>query len=102
MATVTDTLLYYEGSIAIDKRLLEASGIILGEKVSVLNFNNGERFETYTIAGKPGEISLRGPAAKLGKKGDKIIILTYAMMGKEEALKFKPTIVHVDKKNKIK
>jgi aspartate 1-decarboxylase len=102
MATVTETLLNYEGSIAVDPLLLKAAGIIPGEKVHVLNFNNGNRFETYTISGKKGEISLRGPAAKLGKKGDKVIILSYGMEEQKKAGKIKPKIIHVDGRNRIK
>jgi aspartate 1-decarboxylase len=102
MATITDTLLNYEGSIAIDPKLLKAAGLIPGEKVHVLNFNNGNRFETYTITGKKGEISLRGPAARLGKKGQKVIILSYGMAGPKEAVKLKPKIVHVNERNEIR
>ena len=74
MATVTDTQPLYQGSISIDKDLIKASGLVPGEKVHVLNFNNSQRFETYVIEGVHGEISLRGPAAKLGKKGDKVVL----------------------------
>src|SRR3989339_1524412 len=102
MATITDTLLNYEGSIAIDPELLKAAGLIPGEKVHVLNFDNGQRFETYTIIGKKGEISLRGPAAKLGKKGEKVIILSYGMATPKEAIKVKPKIVHVNGRNEVK
>ena len=102
MATITGALLNYEGSIAVDPRLLKAAGIIAGEKVHVLNFNNGQRFETYTINGRPGEISLRGPAAKLGRKGDKVIIIAYALASEKEAKGHRPKIVHVDGKNQIK
>jgi aspartate 1-decarboxylase len=102
MATITDTLLNYEGSIAIDQRLLKASGLAPGEKVHILNFNNGNRFETYTILGEKGEVSLRGPAARLGRKGDKIIILSYGLELEKKAAKFRPKIVHVDGKNEIK
>jgi len=102
MATITDTLLNYQGSIAVDPKLLKAAGLIPGEKVHVLNFNNGQRFETYTISGKTGEISLRGPAAKLGKKGDRVIILAYGLIEEKQAAKFKAKIILVDKKNKIK
>jgi aspartate 1-decarboxylase len=102
MATITGTLLNYEGSIAVDPRLLKAAGIVAGEKVHVLNFNNGQRFETYTINGRPGEISLRGPAAKLGRKGDKVIIIAYALATEKEAKKHRPKIVHVDGRNRIK
>ncbi|MCX5725885.1 MAG: aspartate 1-decarboxylase [Candidatus Saganbacteria bacterium] len=104
MATITDTKLYYEGSIEIDENLLNASGIIPGELVMVVNFNSGKRFETYTIPGKKGagKIGLRGPAAKMGKKGDMIIIASYALVDGLEARKLKPKIVHVDRKNRIK
>jgi aspartate 1-decarboxylase len=102
MATVTGTLLNYEGSIAIDPLLLKAAGIIPGEKVHVLNFNNGKRFETYTISGKKGEVSLRGPAARLGKKGDKVIILAYGLEDQKKAAKAKPKIIFVDRRNRIK
>ncbi len=102
MATVTDTLLNYVGSIAIDPALLRAAGLIPGEKVHVLNFNNGNRFETYTISGKKGEISLRGPAAKLGRKGDRVIILAYGMEEQKKAAKVKPKIVFVDDRNRPK
>lgn len=94
MATVTSTLLNYEGSIAIDPALLKAAGLIPGEKVHVLNFDNGERFETYTITGEKGEISLRGPAARLGKKGHKVIILSYGLVEEEKAAQVHPKIVH--------
>lgn len=102
MATVTDTLLNYEGSIAVDPALLKAAGLIAGEKVHVLNFENGSRIETYIIIGKKGEISLRGPAALHGKKGDRVIILSYALATLAEAKKFKPKIVHVNRKNQVK
>lgn len=102
MATVTDTNLYYEGSISIDKKLMEAAGLIAGEKVQVLNFNNSSRFETYVIEGQDGEISLRGPAAKLGKKGDKVIILAYGQADQSEAKNFKAKTVLVDERNKAK
>jgi aspartate 1-decarboxylase len=102
MATITDTLLHYEGSIAIDSALMKASGLTAGEKVHILNFNNGNRFETYTISGEKGEISLRGPAARLGKKGDKIIILSYGLEEQKKAGKFRPKIIHVDGGNKKK
>ena len=102
MATITDTQLHYEGSIGIDKALIDAAGLVAGEKVQVLNFNNGQRFETYTIAGKTGEISLRGPAAKLGKKGDRVIILAYGLIEEKQATKFRAKIILIDKKNKIK
>lgn len=102
MATVTETLLHYEGSIGIDQKLMEAAGILPNEKVHVLNFNNGQRFETYAIEGKKGEISLRGPAAKLGKKGDKVIILAFGYVEQKEAKNIKPKIVFVNGRNELK
>ena len=102
MAVITDTHLLYEGSIAIDRELMQAAGLVAGEKVSVLNFNNSQRFETYVIEGRKGEISLRGPAAKLGKKGDKVIILSYGLVDQAEAAKIKPQIVFVDERNEVK
>jgi len=102
MATITDTLLHYEGSIAIDPALLEAAGLVPGEKVHVLNFNNGNRFETYAIVGKKGEVSLRGPAARLGRKGEKVIILAYGLVDQKEAREIKPKIVFVNERNEIK
>ncbi|MBU0671669.1 MAG: aspartate 1-decarboxylase [Candidatus Margulisbacteria bacterium] len=102
LAKITDTLLYYQGSIGIDKGLMKASGLVAGEKVAVLNFNNSSRFETYVIEGDKGEISLRGPAAKLGKKGDKVIVLAYGQIDQSEAKGFKPKIILVDERNEIK
>ncbi|OGC23303.1 aspartate 1-decarboxylase [candidate division WOR-1 bacterium RIFOXYB2_FULL_42_35] len=102
MATITDTQPLYQGSIGIDKKLIEAAGLIAGEKVHVLNSNNSSRFETYVIEGVDGEISLRGPAAKLGKKGDKVIIIAYALAEPEEAKTIKPKIVLVDERNEVK
>ncbi len=103
-ATITDCKVNYEGSIAIDEDLLDAANIVLGEQVQVLNFSNNTRFTTYAIAGKrgSGEIGLRGPAAKLGKKGEMIIILTYCHIEPEKAVSFKPAKVFVNAKNKIK
>ena len=102
MVTITSTELYYVGSIAIDKKLIKAAGLFPGEKVAVLNFDNGQRFETYVIEGAEGQIELRGPAARLGKKGQKLIILSYGMMTPKEYRKFKAKIVFVDEKNKAK
>jgi aspartate 1-decarboxylase len=101
-ARVTEANLYYEGSITVDEKLLKAVDIIPGEKVEILNLNNGNRFNTYTIAGKSGVICLNGPAARLGLVNDPIIILSYASMDKNEAKTFKPKIIHLDASNKIK
>ncbi len=103
-ATVSEANLDYVGSITIDAELLEKSGILEYEKVQVVDINNGERFETYTICGKRGSgvICLNGAAARCVQKNDKIIIMAYAQMPKEEAKKFRPTVVFVDDNNKIK
>lgn len=103
-ATVTMSELYYEGSITIDKELLEASGILVYEKVQVVNVNNGSRLETYTLEGPAGSgmVCLNGPAARLGAVGDEIIIISYSQMSEEEAAEHKPRIVIVDKQNKVK
>jgi len=102
-ATVTEANLNYEGSITIDKKIMEQAGILAYEKVQVVNLNNGERFDTYVIVGKAssGIICLNGPAARLGQKGDKVIIIAYAMMEEEEASGFRPKLVYVDGKNKV-
>lgn len=100
-ATVTDANLSYVGSITIDKELMIASDILENQKVDIVNTNNGERFSTYVIKGKKGDICLNGAAARKVHKGDKIIIISYASMNREEAKSFKPIIVHVDDENKI-
>jgi aspartate 1-decarboxylase len=103
-AKVTQAELYYEGSISIDKEILEAVDIIPGEKVEVLNINNGSRIETYAIEAKAGSgvVCLNGPAARSGCVGDKLIIVNYAFVEKNEAEKYKAKIVHLDDQNKIK
>lgn len=103
-ATVTDANLNYVGSITIDKKLMEESGIIENEKVQVVNINNGKRFETYVISGEEesGIICINGAAARLVHPGDKVIIIAYALMEYEEAKNFKPKVVFVDENNKIK
>ena len=103
-ATVTGAELHYEGSITIDTVLIKAAGLIVGEKVHVLNENNGSRLETYVIAGKPGsgEVCLNGPAALHGKAGDRVIILSYALAESQEAKQIMPTIIYLDGKNRIK
>jgi len=102
MAKVSDTQVYYEGSIAIDKKLMAASGMVKGEKVLVIDFNNGNRFETYVIEGDDGEISLKGPAAKLCKKNDKVIIMAFGLVEESQAKSFKAKVVHVNDRNEIK
>lgn len=92
---VTGADLNYIGSVTIDEDLMDASNIIAGEKVQIVNINNGERLETYAISGprKSGEITLNGPAARKVAKGDIIIIISYGIMDFEEAKLFKPSLV---------
>ena len=96
--TVTEANLNYIGSITIDEDLMDAANVIANEKVSIVNNNNGERFETYVIPGKRGSgiIGLNGAAARKAQPGDIIIIMAYAMMEMEEARVFKPAIVFPD------
>ena len=101
--TVTMAELYYEGSITIDKDLLDAADILPGEKVQVVNLNTGSRLETYTLVGEAGSgvVCLNGPAARLGTVGDEIIVIAYSQMSEEEARNHKPRVVLVDKSNKV-
>jgi len=102
-ATVTDANLNYVGSITIDRKLLEAAGMRVGQKVDIVNVNNGERFSTYIIPGEAGkrEICLNGAAARKVHVGDKIIIIAYAQMEESEADRFQPKIVILDDDNTI-
>ncbi len=102
-ATVTMAELYYEGSITIDKDLLDAADILPHEKVQVVNVNSGSRLETYTLVGEAGSgmICLNGPAARLGAVGDEVIIIAYSQMSEEEARSHKPKVVLVNKSNKV-
>ena len=95
---VTEADLNYIGSITIDEALMEASNLIEGEKVQIVNINNGERIETYVITGErnSGNICLNGPAARKVAVGDIVIIISYASMPFEEAKKFKPTVIFPD------
>jgi len=102
-ATVTDANLNYVGSITIDVDLLKAANMRVGQKIDIVNVNNGERFSTYIIPGKSGlkEICLNGAAARKVHKGDKIIIIAYATMTEEEADAYQPKIVILDDDNGI-
>ena len=93
--TVTGADLNYMGSITIDKQLIEAANLVVGEKVQVVNINNGARLETYVIEGEAdsGEVTLNGPAARKVQKGDLVIIISYAQMDFEAAKSFKPTML---------
>jgi aspartate 1-decarboxylase len=101
-ATVTDANLEYEGSIEIDPDILKEAGIVPYEQVAISNLNNGERFDTYVIPGKKGEMCLNGPTARKGQPGDKIIIFAYCMLEESEIKDHKPLILKLDDKNRIK
>lgn len=100
---VTGADLNYIGSITIDEDLMDAANIIEGEKVQIVNNNNGERLETYAIPGArgSGEITLNGAAARKVAKGDVLILITYAMMELEEAREFKPSLVFPNEENNL-
>jgi len=102
-ATVTDANLNYVGSITIDQNLLDAVDMRVGQKIDIVNVNNGERFSTYIIPAErdKGDICLNGAAARKVHKGDKIIIIAYASMTEEEADKHQPKIVILDDDNTI-
>lgn len=102
-ATVTQAELDYVGSITVDMDLLDAAGILEYEKVQVVDINNGERLETYTIAGERGSgvICLNGAAARCVQKGDKVIIMAYCTMSADEAKTHRPKVVFVGGKNEI-
>ncbi len=102
-ARVTEANINYEGSITIDSKLMAAADILPYEQVHVLNINNGARFTTYAIEGAEdgGDICLNGAAARLGVKGDIVIILTYAQLPEEQVKDYHPKIVHVNENNEI-
>ncbi|CAM3820101.1 aspartate 1-decarboxylase [Arcobacter cloacae] len=102
-ATVTDANLNYVGSITIDEDLMNAANLMVGQKVDIVNINNGERFQTYVIKGKAGskDMCLNGAAARKVEIGDKIIVIAYASYSPAELENYKPTVVLVDDKNNI-
>ena len=102
-ATVTDCQLYYKGSITIDEDIMLAADILEGERVDVLNVNNGARLQTYVIKGKKGSgsICLNGPAARTGCKGDKIIIITYGLCSEGELKDYQAKFIEIDGQNKV-
>ncbi len=103
-ATVTEADLHYRGSITIDGELLDQAGLYEYEKVQVLDINNGERFETYTIEGEPGSgtICLNGAAARRVEVDDKVIIIAYTRMPEPDVDDHTPRVVHVDEMNQVK
>ncbi len=102
-AVVTQADINYVGSVTIDSELLAQSGILPGERVQIVNLNNGERFETYTIPGEAGSgvICINGAAARLVQVGDRVIIIAYALMEPEEAKAFQPRVLVLDESNRI-
>ncbi|ADG92359.1 aspartate 1-decarboxylase [Arcobacter nitrofigilis DSM 7299] len=102
-ATVTDANLNYVGSITIDEELMTASSLRVGQKVEIVNVNNGERFATYVIKGKAGskDMCLNGAAARKVEIGDKIIVIAYASYNEKELENYKPIVVLVDEKNNV-
>jgi len=102
-AVVTDANLNYVGSITLDRDLMDAADIIENEKVTIVNNNNGERFETYVIEGERGSktVCLNGAAARKVQRGDVVIILTYTILSDEECKGFKPALVYVNEHNEI-
>ena len=102
-ATITEANIDYVGSITIDKDLLDRADILPGEKVQIVDINNGQRFETYTIEGEPGSgiICVNGAAARLVQPKDKIIIISYAMMDREEAKTYQPKILQLGENNRV-
>ena len=103
-ATVTEADLNYVGSITVDQDLLDAAGICVNEKVAIVNNNNGERLETYTIPGERGSgvVCLNGAAARLVQKGDIVIIMSYVLLSEPEVANYEPKVVLVDEHNKIR
>jgi len=103
-ATVTEADLSYEGSLTIDKNLMDAVGIAPFERVYIYNINNGERFDTYAIVGAPGSgvIGLNGAAARKGMVGDLVIICTYGLSTEEDLPEYRPVIILLDEQNGIK
>ncbi len=102
-AKITDANLYYEGSFTIDQEILERANILPYEKVSVVNINNGERFDTYVIPGERGkrEFCLNGAAARKGAVGDEVIIISYSIYDENELKNYKPLIIILNEKNEI-
>jgi aspartate 1-decarboxylase len=102
-ATVTHSDLHYVGSLTVDLELLDAADLLPGELVSIVNVNNGARFETYLIAGERGSgvIGVNGAAARMAHQGDLVIIISYAQMSTKKARVYEPSVVHVDADNRL-
>ena len=100
-ASVSDANLNYVGSISLDPELMKLADILEWEQVTVVDIDNGARFETYAIVGAPGDVCLNGAAARLVHRGDRVIIITYDDYEAEELEEFEPRIVHVDRTNRV-
>ena len=102
-ATVTDSVLHYEGSVTIDKTLMDAAGLVEYEQVHIWDVDNGNRFVTYVIDGEPGSgvICLNGAAARQVSKGDLVIIAAFCAYDEKELAEYRPTMVYVDRQNRI-
>jgi aspartate 1-decarboxylase len=102
-AVVTGTKLHYDGSIGIDRAIMDAADLYPWERVQVVNLNNGARLETYVIEEEAGSgtICLKGPAARLGQVGDEIIIISYVELAEEEAVKLKPLVIKLKDRNRL-
>lgn len=100
---ITGAELHYVGSITIDEDLMDAANLIEGEKVQIVNINNGERLETYVIKGERGsrDVCLNGPAARKAAVGDVVIVISYGSIDMEEAKSFKPTVIFPDENNQV-
>ncbi len=100
-ATVTDKNLFYEGSLTLDREIMEKAGLLPFESIWVYNLNNGARFETYLMEGEKGQVILNGAAARLGEVGDKLILVSYAWVEERDLLHFKTKVLYLDEKNEI-
>jgi aspartate 1-decarboxylase len=100
-AMLTGTELHYEGSVAVDRSLLELADMLPGEQVDVLNLNNGSRITTYIIEApaRSGTVLLNGPAARMGQKGDSVVLLTYCLMPESQARSCRPKVIRVNRRN---
>ena len=103
-ATITEANLHYEGSVTIDRELIDAADLVPYERVQVVNINNGSRFESYALPGRAGagQVCLSGAAARLGAVGDRVIIISYASYDDSEAREHEPRVVFVDEGNRIR